>query len=108
MNVFAGLKLNGKNPTIAPASAVISTIANKGEPFKAKTIRRDKHEIKVTPDDNPSNPSIKLIAFVIPIIQHTVSIYENIPVIINFPSVKGTEILSIRIPQTTTIIAATI
>lgn len=92
INVFAGLKLNGRNPTIAPAKAVINTIAINGEPFNANTIRSDKHEIKVTPDDNPSRPSIKLIAFVIPIIQHTVIIYENIPLITIFPSVNGIEI----------------
>jgi hypothetical protein len=36
-----------------------------------KTIINEKHDIKVIPDDKPSNPSIKLIAFVIPIIQPT-------------------------------------
>lgn len=108
INVFAGLKLKGKNPTIAPANAVISTIDIKGEPFKAKTIRSDKHDISVTPDDNPSSPSIKLIALVIPIIQHIVNIYDAVPLIINLPSVKGIEMLLILIPHTTTIIAATI
>ena len=34
INVFAGEKLNGKNPTSAPASAVIKTIDTSGEPFK--------------------------------------------------------------------------
>src|SRR5699024_505016 len=74
INVFAGLKLNGKNPTKAPAKAVISTIAISGEPFNAKTIKSERQEISVTPDDKPSKPSIKLIAFVIPTIQQIVSI----------------------------------
>ena len=52
-----------------------------------------------------SNPSIKFIAFVIPIIQQIVSIYEKIPLITIFPSVKGIEIFSILIPHTTTITA---
>ena len=108
INVFAGLKLNGKKPTIAPANAVIKTIAIKGEPLSAKTISNDKHEIKVTPEDNPSSPSIKFIALVIPTIQHTVRIYEKISFTTIFPSVKGIDIFSICTPKATTIIAATI
>ena len=78
MNVFAGLKLNGKNPTIEPANAVINNIAINGDDgFKINIIIREKQEIKVIPDDNPSNPSIKFIAFVIPTIQPIVRIYEN-------------------------------
>ena len=88
-----------------PANAVIYTLAINGDSFNANTIRRDKHEINVTPDDSPSNPSIKFIAFVIPTIQQTVIIYENIPLITIFPSVKGIDICSILIPQATTIIA---
>lgn len=108
INVFAGLKLNGRNPTILPANAVINTIAINGESFKANTISNDKQEISVTPEDRPSSPSIRLMAFVIPIIQQTVNIYENTPLITIFPSVKGREISSIFIPHATTIIAATI
>ena len=48
INVLAGLKLNGKNPTNAPAKAVINTIAISGDPFRANTINKDKHEINVT------------------------------------------------------------
>ena len=108
INVFAGLKLNGKNPTSAPANAVIKTIAINGEPFNANTINRDKQEIKVTPEDSPSKPSIKLIAFVIPTIQQTVIIYENIPLITILPSVNGIYMFSILIPHATTIIEAII
>ena len=70
------------------------------------TISNDKHDINVTPEDNPSNPSIRLIALVIPTIQQTVSIYEKTPPISIFPSINGIEISSILIPNATTIIAA--
>lgn len=108
IKVFAGLKLYGKKPTIPPANAVINIIAINGDPFNANTINNDKQEINVTPDDKPSKPSIKFIAFVIPTIQHTVIIYEKTPLITIFPSVKGIEILSIFIPHKTTITAASI
>ena len=74
IKVLAGLKLNGKNPTIAPANAVINKMAISGELFNVKIIINEIQEISVIPEDNPSNPSIKLIALVIPIIQHTVRI----------------------------------
>ena len=77
INVLAGLKLNGKNPTIAPPKAVISKIAISGELLSVNIINSEIHEISVIPEDNPSKPSIKLIAFVIPIIQQTVNMYEN-------------------------------
>ena len=78
IKVFAGLKLNGKNPTIEPANAVISNIDINGDDgVNKKIINKEKHEINVIPDDNPSNPSIKFIAFVIPTIQPIVIIYEN-------------------------------
>ncbi len=70
--VFAGLKLNGKNPVNAPASAVISNIAIKGESFSENIIRSDKQDIKVIPEESPSSPSIRFIAFVIPTIHPTV------------------------------------
>ena len=39
MKVLAGLKLNGKNPTMLPANAVIRTIAKIGELFNEKIIK---------------------------------------------------------------------
>ena len=69
IKVLAGLKLKGKNPTIAPASAVINKIAIRGDSFNVKIIISEIQEIKVIPEDSPSNPSIKLIALVIPTIQ---------------------------------------
>lgn len=69
INVFAGLKLNGRNPINAPASAVTAIIAIIGELFKEKIIKSDIHEITPIPEDNPSKPSIRLIAFVIPTIH---------------------------------------
>ena len=38
---MAGLKLYGKNPNIAPASAVINTIAIIGEPFNVNIINKE-------------------------------------------------------------------
>ena len=104
MNVFAGLKLNGKNPHKAPAKAVIIIIAINGELFKENIINSDIHEIIVMPDDNPSNPSIKLIALVITIIQITVKIIDNASLSIA-DSNKGTTSI-ILIPEITTAIAA--
>ncbi len=63
INVLAGLKLNGKNPTIAPASAVINIIAISGDSFSANIINSDIQDINAIPDDKPSSPSIKFIAF---------------------------------------------
>ena len=53
INVFAGAKLNGKNPTNAPVSAVIKTTAIDGEPFIINIINNDIDEIAVIPEDNP-------------------------------------------------------
>ena len=103
-NVFAGLKLNGKNPNIAPANAVIKIIANNGELFIVNINIKDTHDTKDIPDDNPSNPSIKFIAFVTPTIQHTVIIYEN--AVFKSPDDKnGRLIFSILIPHIHTITA---
>ena len=77
INVLAGAKLNGKNPTNAPANAVINTIAIIGEPFNTNIISKDIADITDIPDDNPSNPSIKLIAFVTPTIHNIVTNMEN-------------------------------
>lgn len=76
-NVLAGLKLNGKNPTIPPARAVINIIDNIDEPFVANIINNDIQDISEIPEDKPSNPSIKFIALVIPTIHPIVSIYEK-------------------------------
>ena len=103
---MAGLKLNGKNPAKAPISAVINIIAKNGEPFKANIISSDIHEIIEIPVDNPSNPSIRLIAFVIPTIHPIVRIIENTFPITIFPSKNGISKLSILIPHATTIPAA--
>ena len=105
-NVFAGLKLNGKKPTIPPANAVIKIIENIVEPFVANIINNDIQEIREIPEDNPSRPSIKLIALVIPTIQPIVSIYENTLLSVIFFSKNGIAIISIFIPHITTITAA--
>ena len=97
-----------KIPEIAPPKAVINTIAINGEPFNVNIINNDIHEIKLIPEDNPSNPSIKLIAFVTPTIQQTVIIYDKTIFNSACPFKKGISKFSILIPQATTISAATI
>ena len=74
INVFAGFTLNGKKPPIAPAKAVIKIIDINGESFVENIISKLMQDISDTPEDRPSSPSIKLIAFVIPTIQPIVSI----------------------------------
>ena len=101
INVFAGLKLNGKNPKIAPANAVVKIIANNGEPLSANIIINETHDTRDIPEDNPSSPSIKFIALVTPIIQHTVIIYEKTS--FNSPERNGRFMFSIRIPAKHTI-----
>ena len=68
-------------------------------------INRQIHEIIEIPDDKPSNPSIKLIAFVIPTIQNIVNVIEKIFPSTIFPSKKGSVKLFILTPHATTIIA---
>ena len=102
INVLAGLKLKGKNPSIDPAKAVINIIAIKGESFNVKIINKERQEIAHIPEDSPSSPSIKLMAFVIPTIQIVVKIIDTKSCEIIF-SRPGTEILSILMPLKITI-----
>lgn len=59
-------------------NAVINIIEISGELFKEKIIKSDIQEIKAIPEDKPSKPSNKLIAFVIPIIHIIVIKIETI------------------------------
>ncbi len=105
IKVFAGLKLKGINPDRAPARAVINIIAITGESFNENIINNDTHEMIDIPEDNPSNPSIRFIAFVIPIIQPKVIITETAslnPILLK----NGKSKFSILIPLYTTTIAA--
>lgn len=105
IKVFAGAKLNGKNPTNAPAKAVINKIEISGEPFSTNIINRDTADITEIPADNPSNPSIKLIAFVTPTIHPMVKIMENAS--LSSGVVKNAGVISsILTPKATTTIAA--
>ena len=105
INVLAGAKLNGKNPTNAPAIAVINNIEISGDPFNTNIINNDTADITEIPADSPSNPSIKLIALVTPTIQPIVNAIENA----SFSSLVGKNsgvISSILMPKDTTTIAA--
>ena len=53
IKVFAGAKLNGKNPTKAPASAVINKMEINGEPFNTKIIISETADITDIPADKP-------------------------------------------------------
>ena len=105
INVFAGAKLNGKNPTNAPANAVINKIEISGEPFKTNIINNDTADMTEIPADSPSKPSIKLMAFVTPTIHPIVKIIENAS-FNSCVSKKAGVISSILTPNATTIVAA--
>ena len=81
-------------------------MAISGDSFKANIISKDIQEINVIPDDNPSRPSIRFIAFVIPIIQPTVRMKLNTSFNITLFSLNGIVKLSINTPLQTTITAA--
>lgn len=105
IKVFAGAKLNGKNPTKAPEIAVISKMEISGEPFNTNIINKDTADITEIPADSPSNPSIKLIELVTPTIHPIVRRIENA----SFSSSVGKKagvISSILTPNATTMIAA--
>lgn len=91
-----------------PPNAAINKMAISGELFNVKIINKEKQDIKVIPEERPSNPSIKLIALVIPIIQQIVIIYEKQSLSQILSSKKGKLMFSIRIPHATTIVAASI
>ena len=111
MNILAGFKLYGKNPTNAPISDVIKIIETTGDPLNANTISIETHEIIEIPDDRPSSPSIKLIAFVIPTIQPIVTIVETeCKKFVESPNLWKNDmfVISILIPDATTMHAAII
>lgn len=60
------------------------------------------------PEDNPSKPSIKLIALVIPTIHPIVNMYTNISLDFNILSINSIFVSSILIPKETTMEAAII
>ena len=99
-NVFAGVKLNGKNPTNAPANAVISTIDINDEPFNTNITNNEIADIIDIPDDSPSSPSIKFIAFVT-IIIHANVISIDVISCISGKFKNGNDIPSILIPDAT-------
>ena len=73
--------------------------------FNANIIKRDIHDISEIPDDSPSNPSIKFIAFVIPTIHINVINIES-PLLNPICGKLETLIASICKPKAITITAA--
>ena len=104
INVFAGVKLNGKNPTSAPARAVINTIEINDDPFNTNITNNDIADIIDIPEDNPSSPSIKFIAFVT-ITIHAIVINTDVISCISGKFKNGSVIPSILIPDITIHIA---
>ena len=90
------------------AKAVVNIIAINGELFNEKIIISDKHEISVIPEDSPSNPSIKLMAFVIPTIHPTVRIYTKITLEFSILSINSILVLFILTPNAVITMAAII
>src|SRR5580698_11120605 len=68
----AGLKLYGKKPSAEPAKAM-TTSATTGFPCNTEIAKMKMLEIAATPDSNPSSPSIKLIAFIMPTYHSSVT-----------------------------------
>ena len=107
IKVLAGLKLKGKKPSKEPARAVANIIEIIGDEFNININIKQIDDIKETPEERPSKPSNKFIAFVIPTIQNTVNTFKNI----SFASIEVGEvskILSMTTPLATTIVAAII
>ena len=52
-NVFAGNLLNGKNPAVPPASAVIKNIEIIGDPLSINITISDNDDIRTIPDESP-------------------------------------------------------
>lgn len=105
INVLAGAKLNGRNPTNDPANAVINRIEISGDSLSTNIINKETADITEIPADNPSNPSIKLMALVTPTIHPIVKRIEKA----SFNSSVGKKagvISSILIPNDTATIAA--
>ena len=69
--IVAGLKLNRRNPRMAPAKAIVSSDTG-DEPLESATTKTTKVENSAEPAAKPSRPSIRLNAFVIPMTHRTV------------------------------------
>ena len=71
MNIFAGLKLYGRNPSAAPAIAIIASVGTYC-PWIYATYPIQSADIAAIPAASPSSPSIRFTAFVIAISHNTV------------------------------------
>ena len=71
INISAGLKFLGKNPRQLPASAAVNITAD-SVPVRIHNTIRHMDAMEDTPAASPSRPSIRLTAFVTPIIHISV------------------------------------
>ena len=78
MNILAGLKLYGMNPTHAPTNAA-KTIATSDSPSNNANTNIVVAEIVETPLARPSKPSIKFTEFVTATIHKTVNGIDKLP-----------------------------
>ena len=51
----------------------MTTSATTGFAWTTEIAKRNRHEISVNPESSPSSPSMKLIAFIMPTYQNSVS-----------------------------------
>lgn len=80
MNIFAGLKLNGRKPIQLPARMPVMRITVSVASSTKNEARSIEHaEIADTPQERPSRPSMRFVAFMRNTIQNTVSGIENEP-----------------------------
>ena len=76
INIFAGLKLYGKNPNPAPATAAVKMATLRLSLIKVNASNAIE-DIEETPTAKPSNPSSKFTALHIPTIQNIVTTHET-------------------------------
>ena len=86
MKIFAGLKLNGRKPMQAPASAAMMSAVT-ASPSCARMMKMETEEMVQTPQARPSRPSIQFTAFMRATTQSRVRGIENIPSLIYSPFV---------------------
>mgnify|MGYP003489307284 CR=1 FL=1 len=86
INILAGKKLYFKNPNVLPANTRAISATNISPILKTAIPAMVSSAIVETPPANPSNPSIKFMAFVIPTIQSTVNGIAKYPKCICSPN----------------------
>ena len=105
MKIRAGLKLNGRKPIHAPTSMAIMHMTFISVSVRSSVRRSVAAEMVETPQDKPSSPSIRFTAFVMAVIQITVTTGANTPSSTVYPKRLN---CSMEIPPNTAMIDAAI